>query len=277
MSAKLPPLGVGLGFREPYRTDLFLDRNAADFLEITADHYLDAPAEKRAELSLLAAHFPVIPHGLRLSLGSAEALNEPYLEQLAKLVEELKPAWWSEHVAFTQAGGCEIGHLAPVPLTAEALRALVRNVRAAQARVPTPLIVENITWAFAWKGGEMSEPEFLTRLVHETGCGLLLDVTNLHINARNYGYDARAFLDALPVERIVQLHFVGEEERGGTLLDTHAQATTPAIWALVEEVLARAPVKGAILERDDRLPPFEELVPELERARAIGRKHARWR
>ncbi len=173
-------------------------------------------------------------------------------------------------------GGTEIGHLSPVPFTREALGAVVRNVRAAQREIAVPLIVENISFTLTWPGAEMTEAEFLTRLTAETGCGLLLDVTNLHINSRNHGYDPRRFLDALPVERIVQLHFVGEEEHHGALVDSHARPTTPPIWALLEHVLALAPVKGAILERDECLPPFEELIPELNRARALGRQHARW-
>jgi hypothetical protein len=122
----------------------------------------------------------------------------------------------------------------------------------------------------------MSEPEFLRRLTEETGCGLLLDVTNLHANSRNHGYDPRAFLEALPVDRVVQLHFVGVEENGAEVIDSHARPTSPAIWQLLDEVLAAAPARGAILERDDAFPPFAELLPELTRARALGRAHGRW-
>jgi uncharacterized protein (UPF0276 family) len=163
-----------------------------------------------------------------------------------------------------------------MPFTREALRVLIRNIATAQRAIPTPLIVENISFTLTWPGAEMSEPEFLTRLVEETGCGLLLDVTNLYINSRNHGYDPRAYLEALPREHIVQLHFVGEESADGSLIDSHSRPTTPPIWKLLEEVLALAPVKGAILERDDCLPSFEELVPELSHARALGRAHARW-
>src|SRR5580658_5466974 len=117
----LPRLGVGLGFREPFRADLFLHRPEVDFLEITADHYFYVSAEKQAELDLLAAHFTLIPHGLNLSLGSAEGLDDAYFDQFASLIERLNPPWWSEHIAFTRAGGVEIGHLAPVPFNREAL------------------------------------------------------------------------------------------------------------------------------------------------------------
>ena len=272
----LPALGVGLGYREPFRTGLFLHRDAVDFLEITADHFFDAPRAKSEELDLLAAHFRLIPHGLNLSLGSAEGLNERYLEKFAELVERVSPPWWSEHIAFTRAGGREIGHLTPVPWTREALRALARNIARAQREINLSLILENISFTLTWPGAEMTEPEFLTRLIEETGCGLLLDVTNLYINSRNHGYDPRAFLEQLPLEQIVQLHFVGEEERAGEVIDSHASPTSPPIWDLLEEVLRLAPVKGAILERDDRLPPFKDLMPELAQARELGRVHKRW-
>jgi uncharacterized protein (UPF0276 family) len=149
-------------------------------------------------------------------------------------------------------------------------------VAAAQREIPVPLILENISFTLDWPGSEMTEPEFLTRLVEETGCGLLLDVTNLYINSRNHRYDPRRFLEALPLESIVQLHFVGEEELGGEVIDSHARPTSPAIWKLLEDVLRIAPVKGAILERDDRLPPFEDLLPEIVQARTLGRAHRRW-
>lgn len=276
MAMSLPALGVGIGYREPFRAGIFMHQREIDFLEITADHYLDAPSEKREELALLASHFRLIPHGLDLSLGSAEGLDMPYVEKLAALVEQVLPPWWSEHLAFTRAGGISIGHLAPMPFTREALRALTRNIREVQRHISVPLILENISFSFTWPGAEMNEPEFLRLLTEETGCGLLLDVTNLHANARNHGYDPRAFLEALPAERVVQLHFVGVEESGGQVIDSHARPTTPAIWELLDQVLAAFPVRGAILERDENLPPFTELLPELQRARALGRAHARW-
>lgn len=272
----LPTLGVGLGFRAPFRGELFLARDRVDFLEITADHYLDAPPEKARELDLLADHFPLIPHGLNLSLGGAEGLDAEYLGKLAALVWRLNPPWWSEHVAFTRAGGVDIGHLAPLPFSREALAVLGSNIAEAARQIPTPLIVENITYPFALPGAEMGEADFLAELVARAGCGLLLDVTNLHTNAVNHGFDPLEVLDRLPMDRVVQLHFAGGEWHGGRLVDSHARPAPPEVWALLEEVVARAPVKGIILERDADLPPFGELLDELDRARAIGKAHGRW-
>lgn len=274
--ADLPALGAGLGFRTPFRSELFLNRDRVDFLEITADHYLDATRAKCEELELLADHFTLIPHGLSLSLGSAEGLDADYRDKLLELVNRLQPPWWSEHIAFTRADRIDIGHLAPVPFSHEALDVLVANIREVQQRTDVPLILENITQTLVMPGAEMGEAEFVAELLDRTGCGLLLDVTNLHTNATNHGYDPIAFLDELPLDRVVQLHFTGGHWEAGLLIDSHAEPTPVEVWSLLEEVLARAPVKGAILERDENLPPFNMLLAEVDQARAIGRRYRRW-
>jgi uncharacterized protein (UPF0276 family) len=273
---QFPVLGVGLGFREPYRSDLFLHRGEVDFLEITADHYFDATREKLRELELLREHFMLIPHGLNLSLGSADGLDPAYLKKFAALVERLAPPWWSEHIAFTRAAGMEIGHLTPLPFTREAVRTLQQNISEARRAISAPLILENITTMVSLPGAEMSEAEFLTEVLKQTDCGLLLDVTNLHTNAVNHGYDAMQFLERIPLERVVQLHFAGGHQYQDRLIDSHSQPAPPEVWHLLECVLQRAPVCGVILERDENLPPFREMLAEVTRARELGRKYHRW-
>src|ERR1043166_3606697 len=273
----LPTLGLGLGFREPVRGDLFLHQREVDFLEITADHYFDARQQKQDELELLAEHFTLIPHGLDLSLGSAEGLDSEYAQKFASLINRLNPPWWSEHIAFTRAGGVEIGHLTPLPFSSEAVELLSRNIAKMRELVNVPLILENITYGVTVPGGKMTEAEFLREVLEQTGAGLLLDVTNLHTNALNLGYDPRRFLDELPMERVVQLHFVGGQTQDGVLVDSHSHPTPPEVWSLMNEVVSRAPVKGIILERDENLPPFGELLAETRQAREIGRRHGLWR
>lgn len=274
--SELPVLNAGLGFREPLLSDLFLHRESVDFLEIVADHYLDASRGKLQELDLLAANFTLVPHALNLSLGSSGGIDPEYLAMLADLVDRLRPPWWSEHIAFTRAGDVEIGHLAGLPFTDEAIAAVCRNVEGVKRRISVPLILENVTYTISFPGAEMDEARFLTEIVKRTDCGLLLDVTNLYVNSVNHGYDPCRFLDALPLERVVQLHFVGVHTQDGTLVDSHAHATPREVWQLLEEVLARAPVKGVLLERDANFPAFAELTDELDRAREIGRRCGRW-
>jgi len=265
----LPELGVGVGFREQFRADVFLHQNKIDFLEITADHYFDASRKKLEELELLKQHFPLIPHGLNLSLGSAEGVDANYLEKFAALVERLNPAWFSDHLCFTRSGGRQIGHLAPVPYTKEAVEVFVKNISHVKRKIKTPLILENITYNVRFPSSEMSEAEFIRKVLEETDCGLLLDVTNLYINSKNFNFDWRRFLDELPVERIVQLHFVGLRKNKNLLIDAHADKTDDEIWEVFREVCRRADVKGAILERDENFPPFAEILQEIETAKSL--------
>lgn len=269
MIKNLPKLGVGIGFRDELRADLFLHQNEIDFLEITADHFFDASERKLIELDLLKEHFPLIPHGLNLSLGSAEGIDLEYLEKFAELVEYVKPAWFSEHLCFTKSGGKQIGHLAPVPYTNEALKVFVKNISLVKRRIKAPLILENITYMVRFPSAEMSEAEFITKILEETGCGLLLDITNLYINSVNHGFCWRKFLDDLPTEKIVQIHFVGSHRQGEKLIDAHAHKTDDEIWNVFREVNERADIKGAILERDENFPPFEEILDELKTARKL--------
>ena len=272
----LPSLGVGLGYRPPFRADLFANRKRVDFLEVTADHYFGASREKLDELDLLANNFILIPHGLDLSIGSADGLDEAYLDQFAALIERLDPPYWSEHLAFTRAGGVSIGHLACLPYTREAVDVVLRNIETVRRRIRLPLILENITAVVPIPGAEMSEAEFVATVLAEAGCGWLCDVTNLFTNAVNEGRDVAGDLDLWPWARLVQMHFAGGRMSDGVLIDSHDASAPPEVWRLLETAVARSPVKGVILERDERLPPFEELLDELDTARAIGRRHGRW-
>ncbi len=260
---------IGLGYRPQLKSDIFLYQKEIDFLEITADHYLDATSTKLAELELLKKHFPLIPHGLDLSLGSAEGIDEIYLNKFAELVESVEPEWFSEHICFTKSGGRKIGHLAPVPHTHEALEVFKRNISRVKSVIKTPLILENITYLVQFPSSEMSEAEFITRLCEENNCGLLLDVTNLYINSVNFQFDWRKYLDRLPLDRVVQLHFVGGHKHKNILIDSHAYKTPNEIWEVFSEVCQRCNVKGAILERDENFPLFSEILDELEIARNL--------
>lgn len=263
---------VGIGFRERFRADVFLHQDKIDFLEITTDHYLDASSQKRAELELLKDHFALVPHSLELSLGSAEGIDEEYLEKVAELVAFVEPLWFSDHLCFTKSGGVKIGHLAPVPYTKEAVKIFVRNILQVKKRINVPLVLENITYLVQFPSSEMSEAKFIKTIAEETDCGLLLDVTNLYINSQNFGFDWRKFLDEIPAQRIVQLHFVGSHRHGKRLIDAHANKTETEIWQVFAEVARRCDVKGAILERDENFPPFVEILEELETARQYLKK-----
>jgi uncharacterized protein (UPF0276 family) len=271
-----PALGSGVGFRPQFRAELFAHRDQIDFLEIIADHYLDTSREKLDELALLKSHFPLVAHGLDLSIGSAEGLDMRYVEKIATLLERIDPPWWSDHLCFTRAGGVSIGHLASLPYTQEAIDVVARNVEHLRRRIKTPLILENITCVVRIPGGDMDEPEFLSRTLEATGCGWLCDVANMHVNAQNFGVDLGAAFERWPWDRLVQIHYAGGRERNGVLIDSHDAATSDEVWALYDRIVARAPVKAVILERDERMPPFGELIDEVARARATLTETGRW-
>jgi uncharacterized protein (UPF0276 family) len=262
---------AGYSYRRAYAAQTYGARPQIDVLEIVADHFFSKSADCANELALLAEHFTLLPHGLDLSLGSAEGLNEAYLARFADVVRRSGAPWWSEHVAFTRAGGVSIGHLAPLPSTSEALDVLTRNLtRAREVIGDLPCLLENIASAFVMPGAEMDEAHFLAELVARTGCGLLLDVENLHANALNFGFDIDRYLDTLPARSVVQLHVAGGEWRGDTYVDSHARPVDETVWELTERICARFPVRAIVIERDEELPPFDDLLREIERARAIG-------
>lgn len=267
LSSHLPRLGVGLGYRDVYQSDVFRNQSSIDFLELVADHFFDPTPVRQRQKEILQSHFPLIPHGLALSLGSADGLDEAYLALFAKLVTELDPPWWSEHIAFTRAGGIDIGHLTSLPKTSETLETLRRNIAKARSIIAKPLILENITETIRYPGQQLEDSEFLNALLEENDCGLLLDVTNLYANSVNYRFDPLQVLWRLPRDRIIQLHFVGGHWENGLFVDSHSSQASEEIWDLLKEVLKYAPVKGIILERDENFPPIEELLNELNRAR----------
>jgi len=262
-------LGSGLGYRPQFRAELFLRRSEVDFLEIIADHYFDASPEKLAELDLLAAHFPLVPHGLDLSLGGADGVEERYVEKFARLIERIRAPYWSEHLCFTKAGGVSIGHLAALPYTQEALDVVARNVEIVRKTIKTPLVLENVTAVVVVPGAEMTEAEFVAKACAQADCGWLCDVANLYANSINHGPPLDDSFEHWPWDRLAQIHYAGGRWKNNFLIDSHDSATAEPVWALFERVARRAPAKNAVLERDENLPPFPELLAEVARARVI--------
>ena len=216
----------------------------------------------------------MVPHGVRLSLGSADEPDPARVGHLAGLAERLGAPLVSEHVAFVRGGGLEAGHLLPVPRTRAALGVLAANVRLAQAELGVPLALEHVAALLEWPAPELDEAAFLTELLDRTGALLLLDLANLYANARNHGGDPLAFLDALPLERIAYVHVAGGVERDGLYHDTHAHPTRRASSTWSPSCAARRDPPGIMLERDDAYPPGPELAAELDAIAAAARAGA---
>lgn len=265
----LPVLGAGLGYRGEIEEQIKANRGKIDFLELISDHYIDTNPFKDQELAELSQEFPIVLHGVAMSIGTAAPLEEDYLLKLAGIARKSKALWLSDHLCFTKAGGIDLGQLTPLPFTEEAIEIVCHNVKQVKRHVKAPFLLENITYYFPIPGAEMDEPEFITRVLKEADCGLLLDVTNLFTNATNHGYDPYEFLKSIPLDRVVQIHLAGGMWMQEVLIDSHSHAVPAEVWELLTWVVAHSAVKGVLVERDDNFPPFSELIGELDAARKI--------
>jgi uncharacterized protein (UPF0276 family) len=214
----------------------------------------------------------IIPHGIGLSLGSADRPDPRRLACLADLARRVDAPLVSEHLCFVRAGGRESGHLLPLPRTREALEIIVENVRTAAAALPVPLALENISTLFEWPGAEMDEPTFLREVLERADVRLLLDIANVHANAVNHHLDRRAYLDRLPLDRLAYVHIAGGIDKEGVYHDTHTRPVTPAALDLLTDLSARQPIPGVMLERDGDFPREAELHAELDAIAAAVRR-----
>lgn len=265
----IPYLGNGIGFRPELKSFIFLNKDKIDFVEIIADHYMDVPDTKMKELELLMENFVVIPHAINLSLGTVEGLDMTYVHKLVVLIQKINPPYWSEHIAYTQAHGYEIGHLAPIIYNEKFLKILQHNIETVKSVIPFPFILENITYHIELPGKDIEDVDFLNRICELTGCGLLLDITNLYINSKNLNFDPFAFLDKLDHNHIVQLHYVGYEGDEDQLIDTHAGATQAEIYNLMEYILKKKLPRAVLLERDDRYELMDEITQDINTTKLL--------
>jgi uncharacterized protein (UPF0276 family) len=269
MTHALSAAAVGVGWRPELAADLLSAPSAVDLVEVVAETCFAQPAAWR-EARALAELWPVVPHGVKLSLGSAGPLDRERARRLGRLARELGAPAVSEHVALTRAGGKEIGHLTGLPFTRDAVKVLARNVDAARRLLPdVPLLLENVAWTFRWPEDEMAEADFYHEVVQATGCALLLDVANLYANARNAGLDPGRALDAHPLDRVAMVHVAGGVLEEGFYLDTHAHAVPDGVFALLERLCERIGPRPVVLERDGAFPPFADVLAELRRLRSV--------
>lgn len=264
----LPHLGVGLGYRGPLRQDILRHLKEFGFLEVITDNFF----RNERGLQALSTLVPCIPHSLNLSVGSST--DPAYLENVKRIVRLLDPPWHTDHLAFTRERGLSIGHLAPVAYTDESLQLVVANVQRVQRELGGTFALENITMPFYWPTNTIEEPDFLNEVVRKTGCGLLLDLENMRCNAANHGTAERVLLDALPLEKVVQLHIAGGVTDPPFEHDTHSAPVPEATWKLLEDFCERARPPGVLLERDSNFGDFGGILADVRRAKAIVEKAA---
>lgn len=267
--ASIPFQGSGLGYRNELKEAIWNHRADIDCLEVITDRYIEHP-HLALELEELCDAFRVIPHGIGLSIGSPEVDRE-YVRAVRRICDLTKASFYSEHLCMTRAPGIDLGHLAPLWFTEEVLDRTVANVNRVQDALGRPLILENTTYPFVIPDADMTQPEFFHRLVDATGCGVLLDITNVRINAENHGFDPVAFLNDMPLDHVVQLHTSGGfRDKDGSFIDGHCRTPDQPVWSVLEAFATRGSPRAAILEHDSQFPEdFSDLLQTVVRTRQV--------
>jgi uncharacterized protein (UPF0276 family) len=220
-------------------------------------------------LDAVCSERPVVLHGVSLNVGGVDPLSDAYLEELAKLADRTAPRWVSDHLCFTGYGGHPLHDLVPLPYSEESIAHVVDRVMRVQARLDRRIAIENVSSYLSFTDDAMPEWEFLARIAERADCGILLDVNNVYVSAHNHGFDARAYIDAIPPERVFQIHLAGHSESPPLLIDTHDHAVCDGVFDLYAHALSRTGPVSTSIEWDDEIPPFDELLREASRARAI--------
>lgn len=234
-----------------------------------SENFFGAGGQPLAWLERFAGAYPLSFHGVGLSLGSADPLDETHLARLEALVRRFEPELVSEHLSWSSFGGRHANDLLPLPFTDESLDHLVSRIGAVQERLGRRLVVENVSTYFAFAESTLAESEFVAEVVRRSGCGLLLDVNNVWVNSRNHGFDPLRYLDALPGESIAEMHLAGFERRGDLLVDTHAARVSDEVWDLYREAVGRFGPRPTVVEWDANIPPLDVLLGEAAKAQAI--------
>jgi uncharacterized protein (UPF0276 family) len=266
-------LGFGLGLRPAHYDDLLNKyRGCVSWLEVLTENYLVPGGKPLHYLAHLREHYPMVLHGVSLSIASQDALNRDYLREVRALADQLEAHWISDHLCWTGIDGTNLHDLLPVPFTGEALRHIATRIGEAQDVLGRRILIENVSSYLSYRESEMSEWEFLAALANEADCLLLLDVNNIYVSSVNHGFDPLAYLSGVPVERVQQFHLAGHSKVGAHLIDTHDAAIIPEVWQLYGAAVRRFGSGSTMIERDDNIPSLPELLTELEQARVIAKQ-----
>lgn len=262
--------GFGLGLRPQHYPAFLAEPPELDFLEIISENFMVAGGRPLTTLDALRERYPMVMHGVSMSIGSADGVDLAYLRRLKTLADRVQPAWVSDHLCWTGVNGHNTHDLLPLPYTEEALAVVCENIRLAQDVLDRALVIENPSSYLTFAASEMSEWAFLSEMCARTGCALLLDVNNIHVSAVNHGFDALEFLNGVPADRVWQIHLAGHTSNGDLLIDTHDQPVPDPVWRLYDAACRRFGPVATMIERDDNIPPLEDLLAELEIARIVA-------
>jgi uncharacterized protein (UPF0276 family) len=266
-SSARPVLGHGIGLRRQHFAHV-LEHGVADvdWMEIISENFFEPGGRPWAVLDRVRRDVPVVMHGVAMGLGNADGVSPAYLDRLAALIERVEPAWVSDHLCWGAHGGHHAHDLWPLPYTEEALDHCVEQIGRVQDRLQRRLVIENVSSYVAFRESALSEQDFLIQVAERADCQLLLDVNNVYVSARNHGFSAEAYVDAIPAERIAQIHLAGHTDKGRFLLDTHVGPVPEPVWALFRRVIERVGPVSSLVEWDDEVPDYATVRAEARRA-----------
>lgn len=263
-----PRLGFGVGLRAEHYPHVLAQRPPVDWFEAITENYLDSGGRPLHVLEQVRRDYPLALHGVALSIGSTDPLDLDYLRRLRRLIDRIEPALVTDHLCWTGVGGRPLYDLLPLPYTEETLTHVTERVWRVQDALGRRIALENPSTYLGFKHSRLSEWEFLATLAESADCGLLLDVNNVYVSAHNLGFDAMRYIDAIPIERVAQIHLAGFSDMGTFLFDTHSAPVHEDVWALYRRAVQRFGAASTLVEWDADIPPFERLQAEAERARS---------
>jgi uncharacterized protein len=264
---RIPDLGVGVGFRLPHYSKVLEETPAMDWFEVISENFMGAGGKPLLNLDRLRARYPVVPHGVSMSVGATTPLDTAYLARLKALLRRIDPPWFSDHLCWTGVGSANLHDLLPLPHTKAALSHVAARVRQIQDALERPFALENVSSYLTYTGSAMPEWEFLAEISERADCGILFDCNNVYVSARNHAFDGNAYVDAVPADRIVQVHLAGHTDKGKYLLDTHSDHVRPEVWALYKRTLQRTGGVSTLIEWDEDIPSWDVLAAEAQMAR----------
>jgi uncharacterized protein (UPF0276 family) len=267
--------GFGLGLRTPHYEAILSESHAVDWLEVITENYLVPGGKPLDYLERIRERFPLVMHGVSLSIGSTDPIDFEYLAMVRALALRIEPHWISDHLCWTGVDGRNLHDLMPLPYTEEALAAVAARIGQVQDALGRQIVLENVSSYLAFHASEMSEWEFLREVAQRADCAILLDINNIYVSSVNHGFDPLAYLQAIPPDRVRQFHLAGHSDMDGHLIDTHDHPIVKPVWDLYCAAVARFGAVPTMIERDDNIPELGELVAELQIARELGRSHSR--
>ena len=268
--SKYPYLGYGLGLRSEYYDTILEQRPDIDWFEILSENYMVSGGKSLDYLDRISEHYPLVMHGVSLSIGSTDPLDKTYLKQLRDLADRVKPVWLSDHLCWTIHDGKNIHDLLPLPYNTSTIDHLVDRIHQVQDYLGRQILLENVSSYLTYKESQMSEWEFFSTVTEKADCRMLLDINNVYVSAVNHHFDPADYLRGVPQERVQQIHLAGHTDYGGFIVDTHDHPVVDSVWTLYQLALELYGPVSTMIERDDNFPPFQELLDELDHARQIG-------